>query len=63
MGEGLPTIAPGRAFDSAIPIELFIVPLGIAVAWIEFGRFLALRRGESRPTSPRTRFANQPKAA
>lgn len=43
MGEGLPGVAAGRAFDSAIPIELFIVPLGIAVAWLELGRFQALR--------------------
>ena len=44
MGEGLPTIMPGRAFTTAIPVELLIVPLGLAVAWLEFGRFLVLRR-------------------
>lgn len=44
MGEQLPTIMPGRAFTTAIPVELLIVPLGLAVAWMEFGRFLVLRR-------------------
>jgi len=44
MGEGLPTIMPGRAFTTAIPVEVLIVPLGLAVAWLEFGRFLVLRR-------------------
>jgi len=44
MGESLPTITPGRALTTAIPVELLIVPLGIAVAWMEAGRFLVLRR-------------------
>jgi hypothetical protein len=44
MGEQLPTIMPGRAFTTAIPVELLIVPLGIAVAWMEAGRFLVLRQ-------------------
>jgi hypothetical protein len=44
MGEQLPTIMPGRAFTTAIPVELLIVPLGIAVAWMEAGRFLVLLR-------------------
>lgn len=43
-GGVFPTIMPGRAFTSAIPVELLIVPLGIAIAWIELGRFLVLRR-------------------
>ena len=47
MGGVLPTVMPGRAFTTAIPVELLIVPLGLAVAWVEFGRFLVLRR---RPT-------------
>ncbi len=50
MGEGLPTVAVGRAFSSAIPIELFIVPLGVAISWLEGGRFLVLRRSR-RPAS------------
>jgi hypothetical protein len=44
MGEQLPTIQPGRALTTAIPVELLLVPLGIAVAWMEFGRFRALAR-------------------
>jgi hypothetical protein len=43
-GGVLPTIAPGRAFTSAIPVELLIVPLGIAVAWLEANRFIVLNR-------------------
>lgn len=43
-GGVLPTIAPGRAFTSAIPVELLIVPFGIAIGWIELGRFLVLRQ-------------------
>ena len=43
-GGVLPTIMPGRAFTTAIPVELLIVPLGLSVAWLEFGRFLVLRR-------------------
>ncbi|HEV3309803.1 MAG TPA: hypothetical protein VG815_04735 [Chloroflexota bacterium] len=49
MGEQLPTIMPGRAFTTAIPVELLIVPLGVAVAWMEAGRFLVLMR--HRPTA------------
>jgi hypothetical protein len=43
-GGVLPTIMPGRAFTSAIPVELLIVPLGIAVAWLEANRFIVLNR-------------------
>jgi hypothetical protein len=46
-----PTIMPGRAFTSAIPVELLIVPLGIAIAWLELGRFLVLRRQPDSPSS------------
>ena len=42
-GGAFPSIMPGRAFDTAIPVELLIVPFGVAIAWIEYGRFLALR--------------------
>ena len=45
MGEVFPTVTSGRAFTTAIPVELLIVPLGIAIGWLEFGRFLVLRRG------------------
>ncbi len=43
-GGVLPEIQPGRAFTSAIPVELLITPLGLAIAWLEFGRFRVLRR-------------------
>jgi hypothetical protein len=45
MGEQLPTIMPGRALTTAIPVELLLVPLGVAVAWMEAGRYRVLRRG------------------
>ena len=44
MGEQLPTIMPGRALTTAIPVELLLVPLGVAVAWMEAGRFRVLSR-------------------
>ena len=47
-GGVLPTIAPGRAFTSAIPVELLIVPLGLAIAWLEANRFIVLRRPMTR---------------
>jgi hypothetical protein len=60
MGEQLPTIMPGRALTTAIPVELLLVPLGIAVAWMEAGRFLVLRsdaagRGQRRLRQPSQR--------
>jgi hypothetical protein len=42
MGEPLPSIVPGRAFTTAIPVELLLVVLGLAVAWMEAGRYRAL---------------------
>jgi hypothetical protein len=45
MGEQLPTIIPGRALTTAIPVELLLVPLGVAVAWMEAGRYRVLSRG------------------
>jgi hypothetical protein len=51
MGGVLPTVMPGRAFTTAVPVELLIVPLGLAVAGMELGRFVALRRG-SAPAFP-----------
>ena len=44
MGEQLPTITPGRALTTAIPVELLLVPMGVAVAWMEAGRFRVLAR-------------------
>ncbi|MGE5156265.1 MAG: hypothetical protein ACM3JP_02085 [Betaproteobacteria bacterium] len=48
MGGVLPTVMAGRAFTTAIPVELLIVPLGLAVGWVELGRFLVLRRSPAR---------------
>jgi len=42
-GGGLPRINPASAFGSPIAIELLIVPLAFGIAWLEFGRFRALR--------------------
>jgi len=44
MGEPFPTITPGRALTTAIPVELLLVPMGIAVAWMEAGRFRVLAK-------------------
>jgi hypothetical protein len=44
-GARLPTINPAFAFGSPITIELLIVPLALGIAWLEFGRFVALRAG------------------
>jgi hypothetical protein len=42
-GGGLPRISGASAFGSPIAVELLLVPLALAVAWLEFGRFVALR--------------------
>jgi hypothetical protein len=42
-GGPLPTVSAGFAFTSPVPIELFLVPLALSVAWLEFARFRALR--------------------
>ena len=43
QGGRLPSVNPDFAFVSPIAIELLIVPLAVGVAWLELGRFLALR--------------------
>ena len=43
-GGALPAIVSGRAFTTAIPVELLIVPFGVAIGWIVLGRFLVLRK-------------------
>jgi hypothetical protein len=47
-GGRLPTVSAGFAFGSPIAIELFLVPLALAIAWLELARFLALHRGGQR---------------
>ena len=39
----LPSVNPNFAFASPIAIELLLVPMAVGVAWLELGRFLALR--------------------
>jgi hypothetical protein len=43
QGGHLPRVNPDLALVSPIAIDLLIVPLAVAIAWLEFGRFLALR--------------------
>jgi hypothetical protein len=43
QGGGLPKISAAGAFGSPIAIELLIVPLAFGIAWLEFGRYRALR--------------------
>jgi hypothetical protein len=43
QGGRLPSVNPDLAFVSPIAVELLLVPLAAGVAWLELGRFLALR--------------------
>ena len=43
QGGRLPSVNPDVAFASPIAIELLLVPMAVGVAWLELGRFLALR--------------------
>jgi hypothetical protein len=43
QGGRLPSVNPNFAFASPIPIELLLVPMAVGIAWLELGRFLALR--------------------
>jgi hypothetical protein len=47
-GGGLPRISGANAFGSPIAIELLLVPLALAIAWLEIGRFFALRAASQR---------------
>lgn len=44
QGGTIPGVNPGRAFAAPITIELMNVPLGLAIAWLESGRFAALKK-------------------
>ena len=46
QGGRLPSLNPDLAFVSPIAIELLIVPLAVGVAWLELGRFVALRSSQ-----------------
>jgi len=54
QGGTIPGVNPGRAFASPITIELMNVPLGLAIAWLEAGRFAALRKAPILPPRPMT---------
>lgn len=43
QGGRLPSVNPDLAFASPVAVELLLVPLAVGVAWLELGRFLALR--------------------
>ncbi len=52
QGGVLPAVNPAMAFASAIPVELMMVALGLAMAWLEFARFRALRPRSASPARP-----------
>lgn len=43
-----PFIGMASAFSSPVAIELFLVPVALGIAWLEFGRFRALRELDAR---------------
>jgi hypothetical protein len=43
LGGGVPSISGANAVGSPIAIELLLVPLALGIAWLEIGRFRALR--------------------
>ena len=47
QGGRLPSVNPDLAFVSPIAIELLLVPLAVGIAWLELGRFVALRSSQS----------------
>jgi hypothetical protein len=49
QGGRRPIINPDVASASPIATELLIVPMAVGVAWLELGRFLALRSTPPRP--------------
>ena len=48
QGGRLPSVNPNFAFASPIAIELLLAPMAVGVAWLELGRFLALRSSPRR---------------
>jgi uncharacterized cupredoxin-like copper-binding protein len=52
QGGGLPHVNAGLAFGPPIAIELFNVPLALAVAWMELGRFMVLRGAAASERKP-----------
>jgi hypothetical protein len=52
QGGRLPSVTPDVAFASPIAIELLLVPVAAGIAWLELGRFLALRSPPPAPARP-----------
>ena len=52
QGGRLPSVTPDVAFASPIAIELLLVPVAAGIAWLELGRFLALRSPPPGPARP-----------
>ena len=52
QGGRLPSVTPDLAFASPIAVELLLVPVAAGIAWLELGRFLALRSPPPAPTRP-----------
>lgn len=50
LGAGLPRVSGASAFGSPIAVELLLVPLALAIAWLEIGRFRALRAADTSTT-------------
>jgi hypothetical protein len=42
QGGGLPAVNSTAAFESPIAIELFLVPVSLSVAWLEFSRWTTI---------------------
>jgi hypothetical protein len=52
QGGRLPSVTPDVAFASPIAVELLLVPVAAGIAWLELGRFLALRSPPPAPARP-----------
>ena len=50
LGAGLPRVSGASAFGSPIAVELLLVPLALAIAWLEIARFRALRAADNSTT-------------
>jgi hypothetical protein len=47
QGGRLPGINPGYSFGSPIALELLLVLVAVAIAWLELARFMALRASDT----------------
>ena len=44
QGGSVPVLNPAFALSSPVAIELLLVPIALAIAWLEFSRFRAMRQ-------------------